>query len=97
MQNTKGPLIASGKADLKVRCALFALALASVGSLFLLIVLMPRLKTLHASLGGKIPVSSSLLIRFSEFLGTGYGLGTVFVLIGVGSILIWRQKHSRLR
>lgn len=60
--------------------------------LFFLIFLLPRLKTLLTSLGGKMPGSTALLIRLSEFALSPYGLATlVLAVIGLISFFGWRQ------
>jgi type II secretory pathway component PulF len=63
--------------------------------LFFLVFLLPRLKTLLTSLGGKMPASTSLLINLSEFTLSIYGLATLIALIaGVSSFLGWRQTEA---
>jgi type II secretory pathway component PulF len=60
--------------------------------LFFITFLLPRLKTLLTSLGGKMPTSTSLLISMSEFATSIYGIAVlVAVVIGIISFAGWRQ------
>jgi type II secretory pathway component PulF len=60
--------------------------------LFFIFFLMPRLQTLLASLGGKLPFATRLLIGLSEFL-ISYGL-LVAVALVIGAGLFWRWRRS---
>jgi type II secretory pathway component PulF len=71
---------------------IFMVVVASGVIVFFLTFLLPRLKTLLASLGGKMPKSTSLLINLSEFAMSIYGLATLALLIiGAISFFAWRQ------
>jgi type II secretory pathway component PulF len=73
----------------------FMVAVAGGVILFFLLFLLPRLKTLLTALGGKMPASTSLLIHFSEFALSLYGVATVLALIvGLSSFLGWRQTAA---
>jgi type II secretory pathway component PulF len=62
---------------------------------FFLVFLLPRLKTLLTSLGGKMPASTSLLIGLSEFLLSPWGIGLVVAAIaGFSSFLGWRRTEA---
>ncbi len=71
---------------------IFMVVVAAGVILFFLFFLLPRLQTLLASLGGKMPTSTKLLIGLSEF-AIHYG---IFVIIfGVfGAISFWRWRVS---
>jgi general secretion pathway protein F len=59
---------------------------------FFLLFLLPRLKTLLTSLGGKMPTSTQLLISVSEFAMSIYGLAAlIMVAIALVSFFGWRQ------
>jgi type II secretory pathway component PulF len=74
---------------------IFMVTVAGGVILFFLVFLLPRLKTLLTSLGGKMPASTSLLIHFSEFALSIYGVATVIaVIVGVSSFLGWRQTTA---
>jgi type II secretory pathway component PulF len=63
--------------------------------LFFLTFLLPRLKSLLASLHGKMPAATSLLINFSEFALSIYGLAAlILIVIGVISFFGWRQTAA---
>jgi type II secretory pathway component PulF len=62
---------------------------------FFLVFLLPRLKTLLSSLGGKMPGSTAFLIKLSEFALSPYGLATlILVVIGLISLAGWRQTAA---
>ena len=60
--------------------------------LFFVFFLMPRLQALLTSLGGKLPLSTQLLVTGSELL-VRYGL-IVIPLAVVGVLLIWRWRKT---
>jgi general secretion pathway protein F len=63
--------------------------------LFFLTFLLPRLKTLLTSLHGKMPAATSLLIKFSEFALSIYGLAAlILIVIGFVSFFGWRQTAA---
>src|SRR6185295_7032975 len=73
----------------------FMVVVASGVILFFLLFLLPRLKTLLASLGGKMPASTSLLINFSEFALSIYGVVTLIaIVVGISSFFGWRQTAA---
>lgn len=74
---------------------LFMVAVAFGVIVFFLVFLLPRLKTLLTSLGGKMPFSTQLLISFSEFALSFWGIALVAAaLVGVSSFLGWRQTAA---
>ena len=74
---------------------IFMVTVAGAVILFFLVFLLPRLKTLLTSLGGKMPASTSLLINLSEFALSVYGLATlILVVIGIISFFGWRQTAA---
>ncbi|MEI6463547.1 MAG: type II secretion system F family protein [Verrucomicrobiota bacterium] len=74
---------------------IFMVAVAGGVILFFLLFLLPRLKTLLTSLGGKMPASTSLLINFSEFALSPYGVATlILAIIGLSSFIGWRQTAA---
>ena len=74
---------------------IFMVTVAGGVILFFLVFLLPRLKTLLTSLGGKMPASTSMLIGFSEFALSIYGLATlVLLIIGVVAFFGWRQTAA---
>jgi type II secretory pathway component PulF len=73
----------------------FMVVVAGGVILFFLVFLLPRLKTLLTSLGGKMPTSTSLLIYLSEFTLSLYGIATAIALVvGLSSFLGWRQTTA---
>ncbi|MES2696844.1 MAG: type II secretion system F family protein [Verrucomicrobiota bacterium] len=63
--------------------------------IFFLVFLLPRLKTLLGSLGGKMPAATSFLISLSEFALSIYGIATlILVIIGITSFFGWRQTAA---
>ncbi len=73
----------------------FMVAVAGGVILFFLTFLLPRLKTLLASLGGKMPTSTSILIGASEFALSIYGIATLILLVvGTVSFFGWRQTAA---
>ncbi|MBK9990271.1 MAG: type II secretion system F family protein [Verrucomicrobia bacterium] len=71
----------------------FMLCVSGGVIIFILLFLMPRLETLLHSLGGKLPLSTQLLVGFSGF-AMRYGL----ILIGAavfGAITFWRWRQSK--
>lgn len=73
----------------------FMVAVAGGVIVFFLVFLLPRLKTLLSSLGGKMPASTSILIHLSEFALSIYGVATlVLIVIGIISFFGWRQTTA---
>ncbi len=73
----------------------FMVAVAGGVVIFFLVFLLPRLKTLLTSLGGKMPASTTILINVSEFALSIYGLAAlVLAIIGLISFLGWRQTAA---
>ena len=60
--------------------------------LFFVIFLMPKLKTLLTSLGGKMPFATQLLITSADVL-LRYGI-VLLPLIVFGVLLLWRWRHT---
>ena len=60
--------------------------------LFFVLFLMPRLKTLLTSLGGKLPFATQLLVTSSELL-LRYGI-VLLPLAVFGVLLLWRWRHT---
>jgi general secretion pathway protein F len=74
---------------------IFMVTVAGGVIVFFLVFLLPRLKTLLTSLGGKMPASTSLLINLSEFALSIYGLATlILVVLGLVSFFGWRQTAA---
>ncbi|HEY1111484.1 MAG TPA: type II secretion system F family protein [Opitutaceae bacterium] len=62
---------------------------------FFLVFLLPRMKQLLSSLGGKLPTSTALLISASEFAMSIYGIATlILVVVGIVSFFGWRQTAA---
>ena len=73
----------------------FMVAVAFGVILFFITFLLPRLKTLLTSLGGKMPTSTSLLISLSEFATSLYGVALLIaVVVGLISFAGWRQTAA---
>jgi type II secretory pathway component PulF len=73
----------------------FMVAVACGVILFFITFLLPRLKTLLSSLGGKMPAATSLLISMSEFATSLYGIAVlVAIVVGLSSFLGWRQTAA---
>lgn len=60
--------------------------------LFFVVFLMPRLKALLTSLGGKMPFATQLLVTSAELL-LRYGI-VLLPLIVFGALLVWRWRHT---
>jgi type II secretory pathway component PulF len=74
---------------------IFMVAVAGGVIVFFLTFLLPRLKTLLSSLGGKMPTSTSLLISVSEFAMSIYGVAALALLvIAIISFVGWRQTAA---
>ncbi len=74
---------------------IFMVAVAGGVIIFFLVFLLPRLKTLLSSLGGKMPASTTILINLSNFVLSIYGAATLILLImGVISFFGWRQTTA---
>jgi type II secretory pathway component PulF len=74
---------------------IFMVVVAGGVVIFFLVFLLPRLKTLLTSLGGKMPASTSVLIGISEFALSPYGLAAlVLAIVGLVSFLGWRQTAA---
>ena len=74
---------------------IFMVAVAGGVIIFFLTFLLPRLKTLLTSLGGKMPASTSILIGFSNFALSIYGVITLLLLVsGLVSFFGWRQTAA---
>ncbi len=74
---------------------IFMVAVAGGVILFFLLFLLPRLKTLLTSLGGKMPASTSLLINLSNFALSLWGvLALVALVVAVVSFFGWRQSAA---
>lgn len=71
---------------------IFMVTVAGGVILFFLLFLLPRLKTLLGSLGGKMPASTTILIHLSNFALSIYGVLTIIALVvGLISFFGWRQ------
>ena len=74
---------------------IFMVAVAGGVIIFFLVFLLPRLKTLLTSLGGKMPASTTILINFSNFALSIYGAATaILIVMGVISFFGWRQTTA---
>ena len=74
---------------------IFMVVVAGGVVVFFLVFLLPRLKTLLTSLGGKMPTSTTLLIGVSEFALSFYGLAAlILAIIGLVTFLGWRQTAA---
>ncbi len=74
---------------------IFMVTVAGGVILFFLLFLLPRLKTLLGSLGGKMPASTTLLINLSNFALSIYGVATAIALVvGLISFFGWRQTAA---
>ncbi len=74
---------------------IFMVAVAGGVILFFLLFLLPRLKTLLTSLGGKMPASTSLLINLSNFALSPWGILTVIgLVVAIVSFFGWRQTAA---
>ena len=70
----------------------FMMVMAGGVIIFFMVFLLPRLQTLLKSLGGELPVSTRLLLGFSDF-GIKYG---IFVIAGLAfaTVAFWRWRHT---
>ena len=60
--------------------------------LFFVLFLMPKLKTLLTSLGGKLPFATQLLVTSSELF---LHYGVIILPLGIfGALLLWRWRHT---
>ena len=74
---------------------IFMVAVSGGVILFFLTFLLPRLKVLLTSLGGKMPASTSILIGFSNFALSLYGVVAALLLVsGLVSFFGWRQTAA---
>lgn len=74
---------------------IFMVTVAGGVIVFFLLFLLPRLKTLLTSLGGKMPASTTILINLSNFALSVYGVATLIILV-IGAIAFfgWRQTAA---
>ncbi|MSU49626.1 MAG: type II secretion system F family protein [Opitutus sp.] len=73
----------------------FMVTVAGGVILFFLLFLLPRLKTLLTSLGGKMPASTTILINLSGFALSIYGVLTLIgLVVGLVSFFGWRQTTA---
>jgi general secretion pathway protein F len=70
----------------------FMVAVAFAVILFFLFFLLPRLQVLLNSLGGKLPISTQILVGISGF-ALHYGIFVVGILV-FGAIAFWRWRHT---
>ena len=74
---------------------IFMVTVAGGVILFFLLFLLPRLKTLLTSLGGKMPTSTTMLIHLSNFALSIYGVATIIALVvGLITFFGWRQTAA---
>jgi general secretion pathway protein F len=74
---------------------IFMVTVAGGVILFFLVFLLPRLKTLLTSLGGKMPASTTILINLSNFALSVYGVATLIgIVVAVISFFGWRQTTA---
>jgi len=62
--------------------------------IFFVLYLLPRLQTLLTSLGGKLPLSTKLLINFADFFIVAGPLFLIAVVIGVIGVYQWRKTEA---
>jgi len=73
----------------------FMVTVAGGVILFFLLFLLPRLKTLLGSLGGKMPASTTILINLSNFALSIYGVATAIgLVVGLVTFFGWRQTAA---
>jgi type II secretory pathway component PulF len=74
---------------------IFMVAVSGGVIVFFLVFLLPRLKTLLTSLGGKMPASTTILINLSNFALSIYGAATLIgLIIALISFFGWRQTAA---
>lgn len=74
---------------------IFMVTVAGGVILFFLLFLLPRLKTLLGSLGGKMPASTTILINLSNFALSIYGVATAIgLVVGLVTFFGWRQTAA---
>lgn len=74
---------------------IFMVVVAFCVIVFFLVFLLPRMKQLLSSLGGKLPTSTALLISASEFAMSIYGIATlILIVVGIISFFGWRQTAA---
>ncbi len=62
--------------------------------IFFVLYLLPRLQTLLTSLGGKLPLSTKLLINFADFFIIAGPLFLIAVVVGAISVYQWRKTEA---
>ncbi len=62
--------------------------------IFFVLYLLPRLQTLLTSLGGKLPLSTKLLINFADFFIIAGPLSLIAVVVGAISVYQWRKTDA---
>jgi type II secretory pathway component PulF len=87
--------VSSAKPSSELASRIIKATVAGTAILYFLLLLLPRLKVLLTSLGGREPTSSSLLIRGAEFAASSYGIATLIAIaVGIRSYLWWRKKSA---
>ena len=62
--------------------------------IFFVLYLLPRLQTLLTSLGGKLPLSTKLLINFADFFIVAGPLFLIAVVVGAIGVYQWRKTEA---
>lgn len=62
--------------------------------IFFVLYLLPRLQVLLTSLGGKLPLSTKLLINFADFFVIAGPLFLVGIILGTIGVYQWRKKDE---
>jgi type II secretory pathway component PulF len=62
--------------------------------IFFVLYLLPRLQTLLTSLGGKLPLSTKLLINFADFFVVAGPLFLIALAVGAIGVYQWRKKEE---
>ena len=62
--------------------------------IFFVLYLLPRLQTLLTSLGGKLPLSTKLLINFADFFVVAGPLFLIALVVGAIGVYQWRKKEE---
>ena len=70
----------------------FICVIAVVVIIFFIFVLLPKIESLLSALGGKLPLSTRLLIDLSHFF-ISYGV-FVFLALGLAAVSFWRWRQS---
>ena len=96
MPTTRNPELTSASFRSNLTYRIIAGVVAGGVALFFLVVLLPQVKSLFMSFGGKVPASTSLLVQLSDFALSFYGVAILVAVVTGIRLFIWTRKKRAL-